>query len=70
MQTKTAAERERMYRRIIANAVGAGRIGASKRGTWLNRLRKSPIATNALLAGLTPVRTAEPTEPEPPAWFG
>ncbi|MBM4535799.1 hypothetical protein GS433_15515 [Rhodococcus hoagii] len=69
MPTRTAAEQEQQYRRIIANAVDSGRISPRGRGIWLNRLRKRPGATAATLLTLTPVNPSSETEPELPAWF-
>ncbi|MBM4640472.1 hypothetical protein GS448_15820 [Rhodococcus hoagii] len=69
MPTRTAAEQEQQYRRIIANAVDSGRISRRRRGTWLNRLRKRPGATAATLLTLTAVNPTSGPEPELSAWF-
>lgn len=66
---KPTAEQEQRYRQIVAAAVSSGRIGAARRGSWLNRIRRAPAATIATIIALTPVRASTPAEPELPAWF-
>lgn len=69
MPTRTTAEQEQQYRRIIANAVDSSRISPRGRGTWLKRLRKRPGATAATLLTLTPVNPTCEAEPDLPGWF-
>ncbi|MEE2058274.1 hypothetical protein [Rhodococcus artemisiae] len=66
---KPTAEQEQKYRRIVANAVDSGRISASRRGSWLNRMRQHPVATINTITALAPTRPAAPAEPSLPAWF-